>query len=43
VAIRAGRTAPPLDPLFNLDVNRWSLYDPAGTYVLPVNELTCST
>jgi len=40
VPIRAGRTAAPLDPPFNLDVNRWSLYDPAGTYFLPVNELT---
>jgi hypothetical protein len=40
VPIRAGRTAAPLDPPFNLDVNRWSLYDPAGTYFLPVNDLT---
>ncbi len=40
VPIRAGRTVAPLDPPFNLDVNRWSLYDPAGTYFLPVNELT---
>jgi hypothetical protein len=40
VPIRAGRAAAPLDPPFNLDVNRWSLYDPAGTYFLPVNELT---
>jgi hypothetical protein len=40
VLIRAGRTAAPLDPPFNLDVNRWSLYDPAGTYFLPVNDLT---
>jgi hypothetical protein len=31
---------PPLDPLYNLAVNRWSLYDPAATYFLPVNELT---
>ncbi|MCB9099036.1 MAG: hypothetical protein H6632_05820 [Anaerolineales bacterium] len=40
VKIRAGRTAPPAEPLYNLDVNRWSLYDPAATYFLPVNELT---
>jgi hypothetical protein len=40
VAIRPGRTVAPLDPPFNLDVNRWSLYDPAGTYFLPVNDLT---
>jgi hypothetical protein len=40
VLVGRGRTAPPLEPLYNLDVNRWSLYDPAGTYFLPVNELT---
>ncbi|HEX2501983.1 MAG TPA: hypothetical protein VHO73_11040 [Methylomirabilota bacterium] len=40
VEIHAGRTAPPLEAPFNLDVNRWSLYDPAGTYFLPVNDLT---
>jgi hypothetical protein len=40
VPIRLGRTAAPLEAPFNLDVNRWSLYDPAGTYFLPVNELT---
>jgi hypothetical protein len=40
VEIRGGRTAPPLEAMYNLDVNRWSLYDPASTYFLPVNELT---
>ena len=40
VRIRAGRTSAPLEPPFNLDVNRWSLYDPSGTYFLPINELT---
>jgi hypothetical protein len=40
VLIRKGRAAPPLDPFYNLNVNRWSLYDPASTYFLPVNELT---
>ena len=40
VPIRAGRAAAPLEAPFNLDVNRWSLYDPAGTYFLPVNDLT---
>jgi hypothetical protein len=34
------RTAPPLSNFFNLAVNQWSLYDPAGTYFLPVNDLT---
>ncbi len=40
VKILDGRASPPLHPFFNLDVNRWSLYDPASTYFLPVNELT---
>jgi hypothetical protein len=40
VRIGGGRVTPPLDPLFNIDCNRWSLYDPAATYFLPVNELT---
>lgn len=40
VKIRNERAEPSLERFFNLDVNRWSLYDPAGTYFLPVNELT---
>lgn len=40
VKVRDGAPRPSLDPLFNLAVNRWSLYDPAGTYFLPVNDLT---
>ena len=40
VKIMEGRAAPPLDHFYNLNVNRWSLYDPASTYFLPVNELT---
>lgn len=40
IRIKDGRAAPPVEPFYNLDVNRWSLYDPAGTYFLPVNELT---
>ena len=40
VCLKAGRVAPPLEPLFNLDVNRWSLYDPASSYFLPIAELT---
>lgn len=38
--MRQGRCQPPLEPIHNLAVNRWSLYDPASTYFLPVNELT---
>ncbi len=40
VRIADRRTAPPLEPLFNLAVNRWSLYADAASYFLPVNELT---
>lgn len=40
VKIKSGRAVPPKEPLFNLRVNEWSLYDPASTYFLPVNELT---
>jgi hypothetical protein len=40
VKIRDGRTAPSKKPLFNINCNEWSLYDPAATYFLPVNELT---
>jgi hypothetical protein len=40
VKLRDGRATPPLDPLFNINCNQWSLYDPAATYLLPVGELT---
>jgi hypothetical protein len=40
IPVLAGRPAAPHAPPYNLDVNRWSLYDPAGTYFLPVNDLT---
>jgi hypothetical protein len=40
VKVRDGRAAPPLEPMYNLSVNQWSLYDRASTYLLPVNELT---
>jgi len=35
-----GRITPKTEPLSNLDVNRWSCYDPAGTYFVPVCEFT---
>lgn len=38
--IKNGRSAPPLAPMFNINVNRWSLYAPGSTYFLPINELT---
>ena len=40
VKIRDRRSAPPLEPMFNLSVNNWMLYDPPSTYFLPVNDLT---
>ncbi len=40
VKVRDGRRHPGLDPMYNLAVNRWSLYDPASIYFLPVAELT---
>ena len=40
IRIKSSRTQPPLHPMFNLDVNRWSLYDRSSTYFLPVAELT---
>ena len=36
----ADRVETDLEPLGNLACNRWSLFDPAATYVLPVGELT---
>jgi len=38
--IAEGRTAPPLEPLFNINVNRWSLHAPGSTYFLPINDMT---
>jgi hypothetical protein len=40
VKIKDGRAAPPAVPMFNVNVNRWSLYAPGTTYFLPINELT---
>ena len=40
VRIKEGRAAAPLAPMFNVNVNRWSLYAPGTTYFLPINELT---
>jgi hypothetical protein len=40
VKIKGERAAPPLAPMFNVNVNLWSLYAPGTTYFLPINELT---
>jgi hypothetical protein len=40
VKIKDGRASPPMEPLFNINANRWSAYAPGTTYFLPVNDLT---
>lgn len=40
VKVRNGRAYPPVEPFFNLNCNRWSLYDPSATYFLPVEDFT---
>ena len=34
------RVAPPTRPLFNININRWSLHAPGSSYFLPINDLT---
>ena len=38
--LKAGRTAPPVEPLFNINANRWSAHAPGTSYFLPINDLT---
>ncbi|MEW5988063.1 MAG: hypothetical protein AB1791_15630 [Chloroflexota bacterium] len=40
VKIADGRAAPPVQPGYNFNLNRWSLYAPSGTYLVFINELT---
>ena len=40
VKLKDGRATPPVDPLFNINVNRWSAHAPGTSYFLPVNDLT---
>jgi hypothetical protein len=40
IKIKNGRAAPPLAPMFNINVNQWSLYKPGTTYFLPINDLS---
>lgn len=40
VKIADHRVEPPLDPIYNINVNRWALYEPSCTYFLPVSDLT---
>jgi hypothetical protein len=40
VQLSEHRAAPPLDPGHNFPINRWSIYAPGTTYLLPVIETT---
>jgi hypothetical protein len=40
VQIASERPRPPAEPLFNLNLNRWSAHAPGSTCFLPVNDLT---
>ncbi len=40
VKLKDGRAAPPTDPLFNINANRWSAHAPGTTYFLPINDLS---
>ena len=40
IKLRAGRLAPPKQPIFNINVNAWSAYAPGTTYFLPLADLT---
>lgn len=40
VQLVEGRTKPPVEPLFNINANRWSAHAPGSTCFLPVNDLT---
>ena len=40
IKIKEGRAAPPRDPLFNINANRWSAHAPGSTCFLPINDLT---
>jgi hypothetical protein len=40
VRVQASRVAPPKEPMFNINCNRWSAHAPGTTCFLPVNDLT---
>jgi hypothetical protein len=40
VRIGEGRAAPPVEPGYNFNINRWALYAAGGTYFLPIEDLT---
>ena len=40
VKIKDGRAAPPAEPLFNINANRWAAHARGTSYFLPINDLT---
>ena len=40
VRVKQGRVSPRMEPLYNLNVNQWSLFAPGTSYFLPINELS---
>jgi hypothetical protein len=42
VKIADGRAAPPVKPGFNFNINKWALYAPGSTYLLPVNSMSAA-
>lgn len=40
VKIKDGRVAPPIEPMFNLVCNKWSVYKPGTTYFIPINDIS---
>jgi hypothetical protein len=40
VRIADTRAAPPVEPGYNFNINKWSLYAKGSSYFLPVNEMT---
>lgn len=40
IKIMDGRAAPPVQPGYNFNINRWSLYAAGSSYFLPINEIT---
>lgn len=40
VRIKDGRAAPPVQPLFNINANRWAAHAAGTSYFLPINDLT---
>ncbi|HLY24860.1 MAG TPA: hypothetical protein VKQ72_00880 [Aggregatilineales bacterium] len=42
VKISEGRVTVPVQPGYNFNINKWSVYAPGSSYFLPINDLTVS-